>query len=406
MKTKLYFLLFFQCVFYTGLAAQYFNEDDNYDDYYEKFPCDCKAHKLAIAKQITCNNTKNDKLVFYCTLGKKHGDVTAYYASGAIQSKSFYKKGKLNGEYIGYYESGAIERKAFYIKGKQQGEEILYYANGNIFSKIFYENGQEQGDAIWYHKSGSIEQTAFYKAALLQGEFIKYNEAGIIIDRRIYKDRILNKQQTYNDLGAKTYEYTENDTLKQTIIYYTTAEGGGIKTKETINKLDQDTTFITYHPSGNVASERFHKKSNYIFSARYYDSGKIESIHTKEFSSTYYESGAIKSKYINNTDKIEYYESGAIKAKYINNREIIEYYESGIIKHQSITNHDTRQTLSIYYDENGNINQKRIYTHKPTSCQIILYYPSGAIQSKSLCNSSDNKILETITYTEEENIRE
>ncbi len=81
------------------------------------------------------------------------GAFIAYYPSGKVWIKQFFKEGKNDGEYTEYYESGLMKQHEFYKDGLLDGVKTVFEEDGKTCTQWEYKNGVLANDH--YTQSGS-----------------------------------------------------------------------------------------------------------------------------------------------------------------------------------------------------------------------------------------------------------
>ena len=81
------------------------------------------------------------------------GAFIAYYPSGKVWIKQFFKDGKNDGEYTEYYENGLMKQHEFYKAGVLNGVKTVFEEDGKTCKQWEYKNGELVNDV--YTQSGS-----------------------------------------------------------------------------------------------------------------------------------------------------------------------------------------------------------------------------------------------------------
>ncbi len=81
------------------------------------------------------------------------GAFIAYYPSGKVWIKQFFKDGKNDGEYTEYYENGLMKQHEFYKAGVLDGVKTVFEEDGKTCKQWEYKNGELVNDV--YTQSGS-----------------------------------------------------------------------------------------------------------------------------------------------------------------------------------------------------------------------------------------------------------
>ena len=81
------------------------------------------------------------------------GAFIAYYPSGKVWIKQFFKDGKNDGEYTEYYDSGLMKQHEFYKDGLLDGVKTVFEEDGKTCKQWEYKDGELVSDH--YTQSGS-----------------------------------------------------------------------------------------------------------------------------------------------------------------------------------------------------------------------------------------------------------
>jgi len=239
--------------------------------------------------------------------GKKHGAVTAYYASGAPRLRDRYNMDVLDGERIRYAANGAVLYKATYRNGQLDGREQAYDNTGEVLRlDTHWAMGKKQGLDARFYANGKPERLAEIERGQLVVYLREYAEDGQLIDdiRRCFfteydreRNDVCDYHRMYFANGKPQYDYVflfgerqegrswyANGKVKDellvdraadTSVWNTYFESGQLKCteprkghgKRTVNgqqilsygSANRDGDSICYHPNGQMASIRSYR---------------------------------------------------------------------------------------------------------------------------------------------------
>ena len=239
--------------------------------------------------------------------GKKHGAVTAYYASGAPRLRDRYNMDVLDGERIRYSANGAVLYTGTYRNGQLDGREQMFDNSGKVLRRdTHWVMGKKQGLDSWYYASGKPERLAEIERGQLVVYLREYAEDGQLINdiRRCYfteydreRDDVCDYHRMFFANGKPQYDYKFQfgdrqegrswyangkveeellvDRAADTSVFNTYFESGQLKCteprkghgKRTVNgqqlqsygAASRDGDSICYHPNGQMASIRSYK---------------------------------------------------------------------------------------------------------------------------------------------------
>ncbi len=86
-----------------------------------------------------------------------------------------------NGEYFAYYRSGKVKEKGFYKDGKIEGTVTQYYENGTVFATVNLKNGKKEGIYKYYNENSIVTEKGNYKDNELDGKIYLYDEKGKLV---------------------------------------------------------------------------------------------------------------------------------------------------------------------------------------------------------------------------------
>ena len=113
---------------------------------------------LSTSKSVTGDALRAEgKVVFIDAANDNNsvfeGKFIAYYLSGKIWIRQFFKEGKNDGEFTEYFENGGIKEHDFYKDGVLDGLKSEFAENGDTCYQYEYENGKLVND--YYTQSGN-----------------------------------------------------------------------------------------------------------------------------------------------------------------------------------------------------------------------------------------------------------
>jgi antitoxin component YwqK of YwqJK toxin-antitoxin module len=239
--------------------------------------------------------------------GKKHGEVTAYYANGAARLRDHYNMDVLDGARSRYAVNGAVLYSAMYSNGQLDGREQAFDNTGKILRMdTHWAMGKKQGLDSRFYANGKPERLAEIERGQLVVYLREYAEDGQLINdiRRCFfteYDRERNDVCDYHRMffanGKPQYDYVfqfgerqegrswyENgklkdelliDRVRDTSVWNTYFDSGQLKCteprkghgKRTVNgqqllsygSANRDGDSICYHPNGQMASIRSYR---------------------------------------------------------------------------------------------------------------------------------------------------
>jgi len=125
-------------------SADYYRvveKNNSFNDYYSK------DNALRASGTVSSVDASDDaKTVFV-------GSFIAYYPSGKVWIKQFFKDGKNDGEYTEYYENGLMKQHEFYKMGVLDGVKTVFEEDGKTCKQWEYKDGELVNDV--YTQSGS-----------------------------------------------------------------------------------------------------------------------------------------------------------------------------------------------------------------------------------------------------------
>jgi antitoxin component YwqK of YwqJK toxin-antitoxin module len=255
--------------------------------------------------------------------GKKHGEVTAYYANGAARLRDHYNMDVLDGARTRYAVNGAVLYSAMYSNGQLDGREQAFDNTGKILRMdTHWAMGKKQGLDSRFYANGKPERLAEIERGQLVVYLREYAEDGQLINdiRRCFfteYDRERNDVCDYHRMffanGKPQYDYVfqfgerqegrswyENgklkdelliDRVRDTSVWNTYFDSGQLKCteprkghgKRTVNgqqllsygSANRDGDSICYHPNGQMASIRSYRNRLAVdCGKRFDDTGK------------------------------------------------------------------------------------------------------------------------------------
>ncbi|MBP5693447.1 MAG: hypothetical protein J6W86_07045 [Bacteroidales bacterium] len=125
-------------------SADYYRVVENnnsFNDYYSK------DNSLRASGMVVSVDPSDDANTVF------EGAFIAYYPSGKVWIKQFFKDGKNDGEYTEYYENGLMKQHEFYKAGVLDGVKTVFEEDGKTCKQWEYKNGELVNDV--YTQSGS-----------------------------------------------------------------------------------------------------------------------------------------------------------------------------------------------------------------------------------------------------------
>lgn len=125
-------------------SADYYRVVENnnsFNDYYSK------DNSLRASGTVVSVDPSDDANTVF------EGAFIAYYPSGKVWIKQFFKDGKNDGEYTEYYENGLMKQHEFYKAGVLDGVKTVFEEDGKTCKQWEYKNGELVNDV--YTQSGS-----------------------------------------------------------------------------------------------------------------------------------------------------------------------------------------------------------------------------------------------------------
>jgi len=389
-------------------------------------------------------NGETKEVCTYDEFGNLNDLDEEFYASGELQSKTYYRAGNRVGEYTAYHENGKLKSKGFYVKDVARGEWNWWYSNGNLNETDYFQKGDINGMVEVYN----ADSTPNYEARYIMDEvrdYFYYNNKG----EEIYKIVTKNGSGAYdvtNPLSriryVGNYKYAELDGKIKGI-----ADNGVIIFESNYAEGERNGLQISRYPNGNLFSE-----TNYNYGDQhgvqkwYYADGTMSSVSYYQYNELvdsnvyYYPSGAIETKNVfSNLEDGKslytwYYENGKVrKVKSLKNGEnhgwcydyneqghlyLQTYYQNGILllaKGLSANGTDTitintakgsgTDSLTFFYNNgkvafsasikkgifegtvlryyyNGQIKERVDYFHGDKNGPCVYYYTNGKINTE------------------------
>ena len=131
-----------------------------------------------------------------------HGEIRAFYPSGALRSVTQYMDGKRQGDEKTYYEKGGLAMESNYANNDMDGLSRHYYDTGELEREAFYKNGGLHGETKVYYKSGALKQQLPYKNGVLDGTALTFDEGGQVTMEENYKTGNLVNRKDYGTDSA------------------------------------------------------------------------------------------------------------------------------------------------------------------------------------------------------------
>jgi antitoxin component YwqK of YwqJK toxin-antitoxin module len=223
--------------------------------------------------QTKINFTKNDKLIYLDSLGKKTSESDHLYYrivkdykldKASYQVYDFYKSGALhvegtsgnkewvlkNGLFVFYYENGTKKMTANFVNRIMDGKVSYWFENGNKKAIKNYVKGSVEGESFQWYENGNTKSVVNYLNGRMEGENTQWYENG-------NKKSITNYVKGRPD--GKEYHWYENGNKKM--------EGECIqdtKNRTSENKIIQfwDVNGVQKVIDGNGDYEETEKNSN------------------------------------------------------------------------------------------------------------------------------------------------
>ncbi|MEZ0004692.1 antitoxin component YwqK of YwqJK toxin-antitoxin module/Tfp pilus assembly protein PilF [Flavobacterium sp. 28YEA47A] len=396
--------------YFNGNDALYFQETYN------------KKGEIKTALQFETGNSKPTDIPV------SKGTYLMKNIEGSVLIKGGYEKGKKKGEWSYFYNTGALSKKENYENGILTGLAKTYnmderpssvfnyvndtisgvyesYGHGALSNIYHYKNGQLNGPHKSFHSDGSVSQEDFY----INGELYKsisYWQNGNVNFVTSYMNSSPVKLETYNSDGKKFNEidYTNKNEKITVALYggteiheYTLKNGvfeGKYIIKNKNGKIISDNNYINgvrhgkqsaYGPTGALISERSSYSGKADGIGKYYDiAGNIRMSDTDIFGSN----TGLSTRYYHNKGKyLEYNQhNGNIEGE-------VKYYNQ---KGDNILILGYQNAALLYYiklDKNGKLTEKTPVVGQ--TAKIISSYPNGktAIEINFVKGNNDGKLV-------------
>lgn len=127
-----------------------------------------------------------------------HGEVRAFYPSGAVKDFSVYEAGQRHGLNKTYYENGGLKSEGVYVNNNFEGLVKMYQDTGELLSEANFINGSLDGEKKEYFKSGALNTLSNYNHGILNGAVVTYDEKGKIISEAKYNHGELTGRRDYS----------------------------------------------------------------------------------------------------------------------------------------------------------------------------------------------------------------
>jgi len=236
---------------------------------------------------------------------------------------------------------GSVSVTLNYKNGKPDGEMRSYNSTGQLIDVMPYVNGNKTGTGKIYYDNGQLKAEGVFENNKLNGKLIRYFSTGQKQKEEYYKNDMEN--------GLFTFYY-KNGNIVDSVFYINGKENGIYCAFYPNNQINRKITmvndmaegeFVYYYPDGKIC------RQGYLVNNKY--SGKW----------------------------VDYHPNGAVEA--------ISFYDDK----GNIT--DT----SSFFDANGVLTAKNIYSNKGKNIQKVFYRPDSSIYGKS--EIKDDKPI-TIEY--------
>lgn len=177
------------------------------------------------------------------------------------------------------------------------------------------------------------------------------------------------------DIGARSYEYYDNGILAKMNLYHDFTEEDSSKIQES----------WCYDETGRLSAKE-DRDGDIVKNRDYYsETGNVikhESFGEDDNGNTYLEASKSFDELGNTTEMIRYWENGNIYTKEIFNEHDMHTYQYcanvyGVCSYEGSMTGDNEYT-EIWYDKDGNIEEKYVYTYGEDSYSYVKYDGSGA----------------------------
>lgn len=96
------------------------------------------------------------EIIIHYSYDRKHGEQTAYYRSGQIESRLNFINGKEEGEARWFCENGNLTSWVIYRHGRKLSPGLVYYDTGEFLGSIAYGDSNKVVYRIDYDKDGRV----------------------------------------------------------------------------------------------------------------------------------------------------------------------------------------------------------------------------------------------------------
>lgn len=282
----------------------------------------------AQAKLVSHSETDDGYEVVFHYLDDE-GEVTDQVRFRGYWTSANIDDGHLVGPYTFYTASGEVEERGeFDQQGRFHGTITTYQKDGQPFWVIPYRHGEMHGAYLTY-QDGYLLRKEEVRHHQRHGTSQGFYEDGSLRYRAEYVDgQRHGKHKQWDTDGRLTAEMTyEDDNMVETIRYF---EDGSVRERgEYVNRYPAG-EHVSYHSPDVMGRYRIYGDEGRVLEERVYgQSGDLER------------------------------HSRSIDTPHGQGREVIRFHANGEVSHRQQSSDDRQWNLSLQYDEDGEIRERR-----------------------------------------------